>query len=367
MPRAKPQDGATVTRTVDRRLYRINLRRAGSLAHYAADVYLSTGRRVRVTTGTDDLEMAIAVAHALDLRAMEGTAPAPEAEGNPSIARMADWYLDAWLPNQGLASESLRVSNRSVRGFVAWGAENGVVRALDASVVTLEQFKAHLFAKGACAGTVAVKFSKIRAMYRACAAAGMVPDNVVKKWVMPKVPQVEVPSLEPEQLAEVLRLVDLRSKAYAPIIHWMALTGNRPSDAMGLQWSQVDLSTRTVRRVQVKTKQLAEYQLGDAAIALLVGQRGPRTGVVFKGAGDRVYRDALADALSAAVKGTAFEWVTPRTFRHTFGYIMANHAGCPLPILQRLMGHANITTTMQYVRGSDAQESLDAMAKLLNK
>jgi len=40
-------------------------------------------------------------------------------------------------------------------------------------------------------------------------------------------------------------------------------------------------------------------------------------------------------------------------FRHTFGTDMAR-AGVRLPILQQMMGHADMKTTMQYVRLSMA-------------
>ena len=39
----------------------------------------------------------------------------------------------------------------------------------------------------------------------------------------------------------------------------------------------------------------------------------------------------------------------PHRFRHTFGADMAR-AGVRLPILQRMMGHAYPTTTLQYIR-----------------
>jgi integrase len=38
----------------------------------------------------------------------------------------------------------------------------------------------------------------------------------------------------------------------------------------------------------------------------------------------------------------------PHRFRHTFGADMAR-AGVRLPVLQRLMGHAEMTTTLQYI------------------
>jgi integrase len=53
-------------------------------------------------------------------------------------------------------------------------------------------------------------------------------------------------------------------------------------------------------------------------------------------------------------------------FRHTFGADMAR-AGVRLPILQQMMGHADLKTTLQYVRLSMAdvaEEFRRALAKL---
>ena len=47
-------------------------------------------------------------------------------------------------------------------------------------------------------------------------------------------------------------------------------------------------------------------------------------------------------------KRVALTTANPHRFRHTFGADMAR-AGVRLPILQLMMGHADLKTTMQYV------------------
>lgn len=55
----------------------------------------------------------------------------------------------------------------------------------------------------------------------------------------------------------------------------------------------------------------------------------------------------------------------PHRFRHTFGADMAR-AGVRLPILQQMMGHADLKTTLQYVRLSMADVA-DEFRRALKK
>ncbi len=61
----------------------------------------------------------------------------------------------------------------------------------------------------------------------------------------------------------------------------------------------------------------------------------------------------------------ALTMANPHRFRHTFGADMAR-AGVRLPILQQMMGHADLMTTMQYVRLSMADVA-DEFRRALTK
>jgi integrase len=185
---------------------------------------------------------------------------------------------------------------------------------------------------------------------------------------MPTVAEPEISPLTQEQLSAVLALIREHKPDLAPVVTWIALTGNRPSDAVSLTWVQVNLKTGSVSRAQVKTKQLANYELSGAALECLKTERNrpwyDGKGTVFRDAYgstwsvNRVYKDFTRTLARIGFERT----VTLKDLRHTFGSLMANEMGCPLPILRRLMGHSMIETTMKYIRGGDARPVLDRFA-----
>jgi integrase len=83
-----------------------------------------------------------------------------------------------------------------------------------------------------------------------------------------------------------------------------------------------------------------------SALQLFVVLQGPRRGQPMTPAGLRtLFRHRRRDHVVARAN--------PHRFRHTFGADMAR-AGVRLPILQRLMGHADGMTTLQYIHLSMA-------------
>lgn len=75
---------------------------------------------------------------------------------------------------------------------------------------------------------------------------------------------------------------------------------------------------------------------------LFVSLKGPRRGQPMRAAGLRsLFRHHRAESQVPRAN--------PHRFRHTFGSDMVR-AGISLPALQRLMGHAQIHTTLHYAR-----------------
>ena len=90
----------------------------------------------------------------------------------------------------------------------------------------------------------------------------------------------------------------------------------------------------------------------DDHVVLVGGKRPLREG----------YDDVAAKTRSACKRAS----VTPLTFhelRHSFGTIAASH-GLPLPLLQALLGHANIATTGIYVNAESTRAAMDPRARI---
>jgi integrase/recombinase XerD len=174
-------------------------------------------------------------------------------------------------------------------------------------------------------------------------------------------PRKLVDPLTPEQVRAFLR--SLRRYRDLSIVYLMLFCGLRSHEVLALRVGDIvgsdgrirvrgkgereralplpDVLAQTIRQYQ----QLERPRNGAEDRLLLVLQ-GKQRGRPMTLAG---LRNLFRHRRKRAVLTTA----NPHRFRHTFGADMAR-AGVRLPILQLLMGHADLKTTMQYVRLSMA-------------
>lgn len=134
--------------------------------------------------------------------------------------------------------------------------------------------------------------------------------------------------------------------------------GLRAAEIRGLQWTDIKAGQLTVRRtldkltndaVAPKHNKSRTVPLSGRLTASLAAL--PRAGlwVISEPDGSPITYDRMIDA----VHGTYERAEVPRPpkalhcLRHTFGTVMARKV--PLPVLQRLMGHADVQTTLRYI------------------
>lgn len=178
--------------------------------------------------------------------------------------------------------------------------------------------------------------------------------------------RVRVPRrlVEPLTGAEARRFLrSLRRYRDLAIVHLMLLCGLRSAEVLSLRLGDVLVADGQLRirgkgnreRVlplpQVVARSIAEYvrwerPTSSTSSRLFVVLQGPRRGSPMTAAGLRsLFRHRRRDR--------AIAHAHPHRFRHTFGADMAR-SGVRLPVLQRLMGHADDTTTLRYIQLSTA-------------
>jgi integrase/recombinase XerC len=182
-----------------------------------------------------------------------------------------------------------------------------------------------------------------------------------------KEPQRVVEPLTVDQVAALLRsLTRYRDLA---IVHLMLLCGLRSMEVLSLRLNDLVWEDKRLR-VRGKGNRerdlpLAEFVadiLSDylrlerpretATERLFVILQGDRRGQPMTAAGLRSLFRHRRRSSSELVQAN------PHRLRHTFGADMAR-AGVRLPILQRMMGHADGKTTLQYIRLSMADVALE--------
>jgi integrase len=177
-----------------------------------------------------------------------------------------------------------------------------------------------------------------------------------------KVPRTVVEPLTVEQIKTLLRTV--RRYRDLAIIYLMLLCGLRSKEVLALRLTDPCFEDARVRihgkgdkeRVLPLPQVLIDL-LGDYLRLERPGQCfGDRLFVVLQGErrGWPMTPCGLRSLLRHRRRSQpGVKNANPHRFRHTFGSDMAR-AGVRLPVLQKMMGHANSTTTLQYVNLSMA-------------
>lgn len=135
-------------------------------------------------------------------------------------------------------------------------------------------------------------------------------------------------------------------------VRFLALTGWRSGEVLGLQSTEIDLVRRTATLGDTKTGRSVR-PLSKAACDVLRNSLG-REGLVFPATrGDG--RMAGFSKLWAKITklGKLSSDVTPHTMRHSFAS-MAGDLGYSEPTIAALVGHQGKTITSRYVHSADA-------------
>jgi integrase len=144
---------------------------------------------------------------------------------------------------------------------------------------------------------------------------------------------------------------------------FLALTGWRSGEALGLRWVEIDLPRRTVRLADTKTGESLR-PLSSAACEVLLDL--PHTNeLVFpptRGNGRMAGFRKLWDRM--AKLGLLPTDLTPHVLRHSFASL-AGDLGYSEPTIAALVGHKGHTITSRYIHAADAVllTSADAVAR----
>lgn len=138
------------------------------------------------------------------------------------------------------------------------------------------------------------------------------------------------------------------------LLKFLFFTGIRKSELLNLKRAEIDLTNCAVKVYGIKDKQDRMVYFPDSIIKDLVNyfNSEPEETNAFNINKMEIFW------LMKKISKYLDRKITPHTLRHSFGNFMANVKEISLPILQRLMGHSRIETTMIYTKADDktAQE-----------
>lgn len=278
--------------------------------------------------------------------------------GQRSIERysreLGDWFL--WRRRQGLPESVAGVDASEIRAYLDYLRSSHIVgRGERRGKQCLSEW------------TISGIDKIIRMFLRFVAQEGHLDEQHVARILR----RVRAPSIHPEPRAvyesEVIRALlagcdqttVIGARDYA-IILLLADTGMRVAELCAMQQSQVDPDRRfaTIRGKGQRWRNVAWGDETAEALARYMARRpGPADGPFFRGLGSRnaggqLEPGAVRQMLKRLAKrvGVTLPVGSPaHSFRHTFAH-QALDAGLDGLIVQQLLGHADIRTTMVYTR-----------------
>ncbi len=226
----------------------------------------------------------------------------------------------------------------------------------------LLDFITHLKERGYTASSVARKIAVLKTFYHFLSERNLVAEDPTLTVGSPKVqkrlPQILTPDEVDRLLAAPANHGTPKGFRDRAILELLYASGVRVTELVSLDMEAVDLGTKTVQ-CQGKGAKLRVIPITERAANALDDylKRGrsvlaarDETALFVNPHGDRLTRQGLWLIIKEYVKEAEIKTpVTPHTLRHSFAVHQLND-GQDLQNVQRLLGHANITTTQMYAR-----------------
>lgn len=182
-----------------------------------------------------------------------------------------------------------------------------------------------------------------------------------------KPPLVRAKAIRPYAQRELQRLLGALRKPRDHALFFLYVgTGLRSSEVLRLKVEDIDFIAGTVRVIGKGGKSLVSCPglRAMAAVRVYMAIERIRAGWVFPGRdGRHLARSSLYAWIRCLARRAGVQAANIHRFRHTFGHQFLE-AGGGVGDLQILLGHSNVSTTLQYVAFGAASRALEAQRRL---
>jgi integrase/recombinase XerC len=282
------------------------------------------------------------------------------------MRRLIHRFLEHLQGERNVSPETLRAYEYDLVTFHQFlardflGKEPEAVRPHDVDALAVRSFLAALTRQGLGKRSQGRALAAVRSLFRFACREGVVPANPAQGVRTPKFPKTLPRHLRPGEVEELIEAPSgdeplvRRDRA---ILELLYAAGLRVSELVGLDWPDVDLSSR-VLRVMGKGSKERMVPFGRPAAAALrrwlevwEGVRDAMDGgepVFLNRQGTRLTDRSVRRVIDRWVEAAAVaRGVHPHTLRHTFAtHLLEN--GADLRTIQELLGHSSLSTTQKY-------------------
>ena len=291
------------------------------------------------------------------------TSDKPKLKDMPNL----DLFLEMQSAERGASKNTLSAYRRDLLDFQTYLVEKGA-SAENAGEDDLSEFLNHLSEKGLAAGSMARKFSSLVGYYRFLVTENLRSDNPMQSMKRPKTMRPLPKLLSEEDTGKLLEATQLLpeknpSDSYAKsrticLLEILYATGMRVSEMISLKRSQVREMQRFIA-ISGKGGKERLVPLNDPAMEALTqwmrqrdeDSKDRHSPFLFPSRGKvgHLTRQRFAQILDdLAVKaGLDKTKISPHVLRHAFATHLLSH-GADLRAVQKMLGHADISTTQIY-------------------
>ena len=257
----------------------------------------------------------------------------------------------------------------------------GPMRIADVAPLHIEKLLQARLADGSSPKTVRNLVGLLQSIFSLAVDNDLITRSPVRDRHKPRVTRSEKPVWSPDQLKAI---VDSAPKQHRSLFQCAMLTGARLGELLGLQWKYVDLATQTLEirhalwegeLVSPKTEgSVRRIHFGPVLLAALVSQKQnsnhnvPDDFVFCKEDGsflnpDVLRRDVLYPILDRLGIPRSSRAAGFHTFRHSAATIVNQKTG-NLKLVQKLLGHSNLSTTADVYTHTSAEANRGAALAL---
>jgi len=316
------------------------------------------GRRViRESTGSSDRKLAIGALDTRRAEVFEGRWVGRARDVRTPLSEAIQEFMTVYSKPRKASSRDDQIILNRLQAFIG---PSGYLQDVDRHAV--EQFQLRILALGASKARVNrytailkcffnrfVDWGKLKS--NPCRGIRLYPETARTHW------------LEKGQLDALLESCSDRLR---PIVEIAVLTGLRRGDILRLTWDRIDFNQRVIQIVQSKTGTPLVLPMSEALEDVL--RRIPPCSdspYVFHEVGTRRRFGWARTDFQKAIKAAGLEGTRMHDLRHTAA-TQLRRLGCDLPVIQQLLGHRTIRTTLRYAHVHPT-ELRDAMGKLGEK
>ena len=319
--------------------------------------YKAAGSVIRESTGTADRKLAEAVLAKRRAEVFEGRWTGRRRDTQTPLRQAIQEFLTVY-------SQPRKVSWKDDRFMLGWFFKflgpNAHLQDIDRRLV--ERFQLELLSHGISKARVNRYIATLKCFFNRFIDWGKLQANPCKGIKLyPETPRTHW--LEAGQIAQLLENCSPRLR---PIVQVALLTGLRRGDILRLTWDRIDFEQGLIRIMQGKTQTPLLLPMSEALAEVLreiprdmdspnVFRQGGRSNRRF----GWVRTDFDKAILAARLAGTRFH-----DLRHTAA-TQLRRLGRDLQVVQQLLGHKTIRTTMRYshVHPTELREAVNKLGE----